>query len=429
VSTGSGAAAARTGSARTPANQARSITILNLAWRNLWRNRRRTWLTAGGVAFSIFIMVFAWSMQVGTFDVMIDNATGLMTGHVQVQHPAFQDDPGLRHTVPDVSDLLESLGSDPAVAGAAARGISFALVSADERSFGAEVMGVDPLREPTVSSLPRRIVEGRYLATPGEAVIGAVLARNLGVGLGDEIVVLGSTSSGGVAALAVVIVGIFDSSIVELDRSLLQVDLDTFRDAFELGDEAHVVAVRLAGSEQTDAFAAALRSTLGANLRVSGWSELMPELEQMVALKQAGQGVFFALLALLVTFSVFNTFAMTVFERTREFGMLLAIGMRPGRIMVQLQCEATLMCILGIVIGLGLSLTLVGFMGETGIPLGDVGDLMRQYHMPDRLYPSLAHRVLVLAPVLMFVAIQLAAAVPTARVRRMRPADELRATE
>ena len=402
-------------------------TTLALAWRNLWRSRRRTWLTAGGVGFSIFIMVFAWSMQVGTFSLMIDNATHLITGHLQVQHRTFEDDPGLRYTIDNASALRAELELRPEIKAAALRAQAFALVSGDERSFGAQVMGVDPIREPALSNLSDRIVSGRYLATSREAIIGAALAVNLGVAVGDEVVVLGTGKNGGIAAMATEIVGVFDSGIVDLDRSLLQVELGAFQEAFDLADEAHVLALRLTDLEQSDAVKAALQQRLGDGLSIRSWSQLMPELEQMVGLKQAGTEIFFVLLALLVTFSVFNTFAMTVFERTREFSMLLAVGMRPGQIIVQLQLEAALMCLLGIAIGVGLSLSVVSLLAGSGIPLGDVGELLRQYHMPDRIYPSLAHGVLLAAPTLMFVSIQLAAIIPSFRVRHLLPAAELRA--
>jgi ABC-type lipoprotein release transport system permease subunit len=379
------------------------------------------------VGFSIFIMVFAWSMQVGTFSLMIENATSLISGHLQIQHSTFVDDPGLRYTVGNASSLLAELEVHPEIEAAALRAQAFALVSGDERTFGAQVMGIDPIRERGLSNLPDRIVSGRYLATGREAIVGAALAVNLGVVVGDEVVVLGSGKDGGIAAMAAEIVGIFDSGIVDLDRSLLQVELGAFQEAFDLKDEGHVLALRLTNLERSDAVKVELQRWLGEGVSVRSWSELMPELEQMVGLKQAGTEIFFVLLALLVTFSVFNTFAMTVFERRREFGMLLAVGMRPGRIMVQLQLEAALMCLLGIALGVGVSVLVVSLIARAGIPLGDVGELLRQYHMPDRLYPSLAHGVLVAAPVLMFVSMQLAAAIPTLRVRHMQPAAELRA--
>lgn len=396
-----------------------------IAYRNLWRSRRRTWLTAGGVAFSVFIMVFAWAMQVGTFGLMMENATALMTGHLQINHPEMVDDPALRHTVLRVSDLVAEIERHPDVVGVAVRGSAFGLISAEERSFGGQIMGVDPVREKSVSTLSERLISGRYLEGPGEAVLGSVLARNLGLAVGGEVVVLGTGKDGGVAAMAADVVGIFETDIVELDRSLMQVELGEFQEAFGLGDEGHVVVVKLTDLDLASAVKDQLK--LSDDLMIRTWSELLPELQQMVDMKKAGQGVFFALLGIMVTFSTFNTFAMTVFERTREFGMLLAVGMRPRGIILMLQVEAGLMCLLGIALGLVVSVGLVLALSETGIPLGDqLGEMVRQYQMPDRFYPALSVEGVVPAPVLMFVALQLAALIPSLRVRHMKPAEAMR---
>lgn len=399
--------------------------ILAIAYRNLWRSRRRTWLTASGVGFSVFIMVFAWSAQVGTFDMMMKNATALMTGHLQINHPQLVDDPALRHTVVRASDLAAEIERLPEVLGVSIRGTAFGLISADDRSFGGQIMGVDPDDEVRMSTLSERIADGRYLQGGGEAVLGSVLARNLGLAVGGEVVVLGTSKEGGVAALAAEVVGIFETGIVELDRTLMQVALADFQEAFGLGDEGHIVVVKLTDLDLADAVKGKL--DLGDELMVRTWSELLPELQQMVDMKKAGQMVFFLLLGIMVTFSTFNTFAMTVFERTREFGMLLAVGMRPRGIIAMLQLEAGMMCLLGITLGLGLSVTLVLYLAEVGIPLGDqLGEMMRQYQIPDRFYPALSAGGLIPAPLLMLIALQLAALIPAMRVRHMNPAEAMR---
>ena len=397
-----------------------------IAYRNLGRSRRRTWLTASGVAFSVFIMVFAWSAQVGTFRMMMENATGLLAGHLQINHPQLIDDAALRHTVVRAGDLAAEIEQLPEVVGVSVRGMAFGLISADDRSFGGQVMGVDPDTERELSTLSQRIAVGRYLEGTGEAVLGEALARNLGVDIRGEVVVLGTTRDGGFAALAANVVGVLKTDIVELDRSLMQVPLGDFQEAFGLGDEGHVLVVKLTDLDLADAVKAKL--DLGEDLMARTWVELLPELQQMVDMKKAGQAVFFVLLGIMVTFSTFNTFAMTVFERTREFGMMLAVGMRPKGIIVMLQVEAGLMCLLGIAIGLAVSMVLVVYLGEVGIPLGDqMGDLMRQYQIPERFYPALTSSGLVPAPVLMFIALQLAALIPAMRVRHMNPAEAMRA--
>jgi putative ABC transport system permease protein len=408
-----------------------TTTLASLAWRNLWRNRRRTLLSAAGVGFAVFLMVFSWSLQLGTFGMMFENATALMTGHIQVVNESSIDDPALRHTVPGVAELAAKLRQHPRVLAATVRTSAFALISAEERSFGGQVMGVDPRREPTLSSLPGRITEGRYLRGSGEAVLGVVLARNLGLEVGDEVVVLGSAKEGGVAALAATVVGILETDIAQLDRSLMQVPLADFQEGFGLENEGHSVVLILDDLNAAETVAAELGQDRWLNgqhgLVLRSWRELLPDLQQLHDMKMAGQQVFFALLGIMVTFTTFNTFAMTVYERTREFGMLLAVGMRPGSIIALLQLEAVLLCLLGIGGGLLASIGLIQVLAEVGIPLGEqLGDMMRQYHLPTHYYPELSMGGMVPPALLMFIALQLAALIPTLRVRRLQPATAMR---
>ena len=161
--------------------------VVRLAWRNLWRHRRRTWLTVGAMVFSNTLLVFMISMQFGMYDLMIDNTLKVFTGHMQVPAPGYKDDQKMRQTVPDVVPLAKKLRSEFPTEKIAARGWAFALASSEERSYGVGIFGVEPEHEPQVSSIPGLVSEGRYLAPTDapEIVIGAVLARNLRVTLGD----------------------------------------------------------------------------------------------------------------------------------------------------------------------------------------------------------------------------------------------------
>ena len=402
--------------------------LFAIAWRNLWRNRRRTWLTAGGIAFAVWMLIFARSMQDGTFIIMIDNAARMMTGHIQVQHPDYQDDPRVENTLQQATLIAEQVAAHPDVEQASLRAQAFALVSFGERSFGAQIMGVEPEKEITWSTLATMQLEGRYLEKSGEAFLGSVLAKNLSVGIGDEIVLLGSAKEGGVAAVVATVVGTFTSGLADIDRALVQIILDDFREGWELAaDEAHAVIAVTNAVTGSDEVAASFD---GSNRVSLGWTDLMPEVEQMVEMKQVGTELFFVLIAVIVTFSVVNTFMMTVFERTPEFGMLMAIGMRPGSIMLQLFVEAFWLCSLGLLLGLGVSLVMITITGATGIPLpAEATEMLANYNMPDRMYPAFSLDAAVVASVAMFIGTQLAALIPALRVQRMRPVDALRAQE
>ena len=274
------------------------------------------------------------------------------------------------------------------------------------------------------------MVKGRYIASPDDALLGSVIARNLGVDVGDEFVLLGSKLDGSVAALSLHVSGIVESGSAELDRALVQVQLAAFQDEFGLGDQVHMVVARVSDFEHVGATlpaVAAAIAPLGTATVALPWQRLMPEVAQTMQLKRASSLMMLALIAVLVTFSIFNSFMMTVFERTREFGMLLAIGMRPAGIIGVLQIEAAWLALLGAGIGLVVGGAVMTLTQHVGIPLGEMaGELARRFHMPDRIYPPLNVDAMLLAPLLMLLATQLAALIPALRIRTLAPVDALR---
>ncbi len=400
----------------------------SIAWRNLWRNQRRTWLSSGAIGFAVALLLFAMALQAGSYAIMIDNATGLLDGHLQLQRHGFVDDPRIESTLEDVTSRVASLRRMPDVAAATSRISAFVLVSAADRSSGARLLGVDPSAEIDVSSLPAMVSDGRFLQDGAEAFAGAALARNLGAKVGDEVLILGSTPQGGVAAQAMTLVGTFDSGIAELDRGLIEVPINSAAAAFELDDAAHAIVVRAASVQRTGALATQLRDVLRPDEVVLEWNQLVPGLEQAIELDRAFGNVLFGVLAVIVTISVFNAFVMTVFERTREFGMLRALGMRPRALIGMLQLEATYLSLIGCAVGVAIGVPLVLWLERTGIGLGDVSQMMRAFHMSDRIYPALDVAVVVKPVLLMILCTQLAGLLPALRVRRIQPAEALRAT-
>lgn len=420
------AGAPRRGAAGTRAMFAR------VAWRNLWRRRLRTWMSAGGLAFAIFLVSAFMALQAGTYGGWIDTATDMMTGHAQLQHPDYLDNPRFAHSIKNATELVRRLAGVPGVAGVAPRAEAFALVSVGERSFGALVMGVDPEREAQLFALPHQRREGEYLPRADSAYVGASLAANLGVELGSEIVALGTSEEGGVAALVMTVDGIFETGQADLDRSVMQTRLTAVQSAFEMGDSVHRVVVETEDVQRIDEFEPDIAAEVPAGVRLVTWKTLLPELEQAIQLDRISALLMYWLLMIVVAMSVVNAFIMTVFERTREFGMLLAIGMQPNAVVGMLVIEAVCVWVLGTVIGLALSLATILPLTVVGIPIDafeGVEEMASQMMMPDSLYPMVTANVLTQAPLIMLAGTLLAALIPALRVRRMRPVDALREEE
>ena len=389
-------------------------------------------MSACGIGFALFLVTFGMSFQAGAYDAWIETATGLMAGHAQVQHPAYFDHPEVRYNLARGSDLASRLEGVPGVVAVAPRAEAFALVSVGERSFGAMVIGVDPLRDAALSNLADHRVAGEYLPRPDSAFVGTALATNLGIDMGDEIVVLGSSAEGGVAALVARVDGLFETDRSEVDRSVLQVGLAAMQSGFELGDAVHRVVIKTSDARAVKGMRPILEAAMPPGGRLLDWNELLPELEQAIQIDRATAAMIYWLLLIVVAMSVVNAFIMTVFERTREFGMLIAIGMRPNAIVGMLFIEAVCVWAMGTVIGVVLCLLVVVPLSRVGIGVSGIegmeamaGELM----MPDRLYPALNVGALVESPGWMLLGTLIAAVIPGLRVRRMPVVEALREEE
>lgn len=417
---------------RSLATPTGGVTTAAIAWRNLWRNKRRTWLTAGGIGFAGLLVIAVNSLQTGTFEMMIDNTARFFAGHMQIQHPRYEADPRTEHAVADAAARLAALDAHQDVSGAAPRAQAFALIqgvpaddAAASRAVGGLVVGVDPARE--FAAVRYAPATGRYLAGPGEAFLGAVLAKNLGVAVGDEVAVVGSSAAGGVAALAATVVGTFRTGQADFDRSQLHVRLDEFQEAFGLPDQVHAIAVTLEDAATAEDAAAALAD--GETVGVP-WQRLLPDVHQLAELKYQSTYMIYALLLLLVSFSIVNAFLMATFERTPEFGMMLALGMPPGGIMRMMAWEALWLALFGVALALLVSLPLVLALSVTGISFGAAyAEMTAQYMLPDRLYPAFGYRAAAEFAVAVLVLTQLAAAIPAYRLRRLQVVDALRHEE
>ena len=403
--------------------------MIRLAWRNLQRNKSRTWLTAGGIGFSVLLVSFAMSMQSGSYEIMIDSATRYFSGHGQVSDASYFDQPRFERTVLNAAALQAELETIDGLS-VMPRVQAFAVVSMGEKSLGGMVMGVDFAAETRFLDIYDNVIEGQIPRASNEALIGSSMARNLGAGVGDELIVLGSGKQGAVVAAIFIIAGIVETGQVELDRTLVFAPITGIAEAFYLQDEAHMLLLMVENLSQLSPIGAQIETKLTGPLALQTWQELMPMIEQSIELDKAGAQLFYSLLLILVVFAVVNTFVMVLFERTREFGLFMALGMRPWQVIGQVQFEALLLSLLGVGLGLALALPLINYLSAVGIPLEYMGgeEAARQMQMGslDRLFPKATLVSLLAAPMVMIVGTQLAALVSTVRVRGIHPVSALR---
>ena len=404
--------------------------VLRLAWRNLWRQPRRTWLTTGAMVFSNVLLVFMISLQFGMYRLMIENSLQAFTGHMQVQARGYIDDKKMRQTVPDIVALAKELRSELNSDAVAARGTAFALASSEDRSYGIAVFGVEPQFESRVSNIPGLVSEGRYLEgnDAAEIVIGAVLARNLKVEVGDEVTLLGSGQDGSFAAVVADIVGIFDSGVAELDRTIAEMPLGLFDDVFYMHGSGHQVVVNAPRLGQVAELKRRVAGLLpeDQDLVVQDWDALLPGLKQAIQADISSAVFMYGVLVILVAFSVLNTQLMSVLERTHEFGIVLALGLKPGRLGRLVMLETALMGLIGLALGALIGGAVTAWLGVHGFTMPGMDEMGAKFNLPSRLHPNVTIASLLSGPAVVFLFSLLASVYPALRLRRLQPVEAMR---
>ncbi len=405
--------------------------VFRLAWRNLWRHPRRTWLTTGAMVFSNILLVFMISLQFGMYGLMIDNALQIFTGHVQVQAAGYNDEQKMRQVVPDIASLANAIREKLNSETVAARGRTFVLASSEDRSFGIAIYGVQPAFEARVSNIPGLVSAGRYLNSnnAAEIVVGSVLARNLRVNVGDELTLLGSGVDGSFAAGVVEVVGIFDSGVNEIDRNIAEIPLGLFQDTFFMEGSGHEIVIVGDGLAAVPKIQSEVQSLLpgDASLVVLDWDDLQPGLKQAIQADMSSSFFMYFVLVILVSFSVLNTQLMSVLERTREFGIVMALGLKPSRLGRLVLLETALMGLIGTALGVIAGGIVTSWFTANGLAFPGMDEMAARFNLPARMYPNVNIFSLLAGPSVVFLFTMLAALYPALRLRWQNPVAAMRA--
>ncbi len=401
-----------------------------LAWRNLWRRPQRTILSLISIAIVSGLLVFVLSFQDGVYGQMKETTLRIFDGYAQFQPDGYAADPRLDLAINDPARLARHAVLLKGVTAAAPRVNGFAIIANGGRSYAAAVIGVDPASEARISTIADRISAGRYLRADDtdQAILGDILAKNLGVGVGGKITLLGQARDGSVAADVLQVAGIYHSGIADLDRTILEMPLARAQDTFGMEGAANTIA--LAGPSLASVNAALpglAELARRQNVTIRDWQAMEPAMKDTIELKYATSMVFYASLVLVVAFIILNTLLMSVLERTREFGMLLALGMRSGQIGAMVWIELLVLAMLGCAVGVVIGAAVTAYFQQTGIVYPIDPKLLAQFGVPQRLLPSLTWFSACAGPAALLIAVLVGGLVPFARIRRMTPAIAMRA--
>jgi len=353
-------------------------TYIALAWRNIWRNRRRTLITIFAIMFAVVVSIFSQSLNRGSHDVMIDNMVRYNTGYLQLQDYRFDDEPSLDNTFAfDETLKKRAKNADPRIEMVLPRIETFMLAANGQSTRGAMLSGIDLEKEHRFNALRDRKTNGRFFE-PGEqaAVLGKGLADRLGLGVGDTLALIGQGRFGMSASGLFEVVGIVAHPIREINEQAAYLPLETAQAL--LSAEGYITALLFAlhHARHTESAAESLREEFqGEDVKVFTWPELMPELLDFIRFDMAGAYLMSAILYVVIGFGFFGTVLTMTMERRREFGVLIAIGMKRLRLAFVVFLETLCISIIGVLSGLGAALAVLYYFHRYPITLsGDAAE-------------------------------------------------------
>lgn len=406
--------------------------LLKLAWRDVWRNRRRSVLTIGAVLFAVLLISLANSVQFGTYDAMEATVVRTFVSDLQIHRAGYQEEPSLLASLEEDEQPWHELEQqNPWIQAATRRLTGYGLASSDSSSAGANIVGLEPEAESRLTTFASNPVSGRALAAGdrGVVLVGETLAKNLGVAVGDTLVLLTQGYQNVMGADLYAIQGLVRTGTPALDRALVVMPLADSQYLFSMEGRFTQYVIRTNNFRKAAEYAAALQASMPEDkYEALAWRSMMPELEQMRALDDAGNYVFYFFLVLLIGFEIFNTTTMSMMERVREFGVMLSLGVKPRQISSLVVMELVIKVLLALAAGFAIAYVAVLLLSQNPIPLSD--DMRQMYDdfgfTVEGIFFSARPAIFVFPLASVAVVASASMIYPVLRMRRFSPVQALR---
>jgi len=378
--------------------------VFRLAWRNLWRNHRRTLIMIAAIVIGAWSMIFMTALMRGMVDDMIADGISVLPGHVQIHHPDYRDDPTIANVIaPPSGELLEALGNPEVVAWATRVRVP-AVISSERDTRGVTLIGIEPDRERDISFVASDIAEGEFLSSRDDRglIVGRKLVEKLETGLGKRVVIMSQDQDNEIADRGFRIVGIFESKLAQYEEGFVFSGEAVIQELLGVGDAVSEVAILGSDYRDVEDLYRSIEAAAGDGVEVLPWNEIDTYLGSMLAMMDGFVIVFIVVVFLALSFGLVNTLVMAVFERVREIGLMLALGMTPRTILAQIVTESVLLLIIGLAIGNVAAIATIEPL-KGGIDVSIVGEGMEMMGASSVLYPALYLKDIVMANLIVIV--------------------------
>jgi len=352
--------------------------LIELAWKNIWRNRSRTLITMAAIFFAVVLSVITSSLRDGIFDNLVKNIVSFYTGYVQVHKTGYQEEQILDNSFAASAITESKIRENENVSGITPRLESFALAASENTTRGCMVVGIDPAMEDRVTLLRSKVVKGLYLKISDNSVLlSEGLAKKLNLDFADTIILIGQGYHGATAAGKFRISGIARFGSPELNDRFLFMPLAAAQEFYSAPGMITSYILSLSEPENTGTTAAALSGSLGKEFEVLTWGDIIPDIRQHIQTDTGNARYVQGILYMLICFGIFGTLLMMMVEREFEMGMLIAIGMKRIKLMLLLLVESVLTVLTGCMAGLLVSIPVVYYFSRKPLRIG--GDTAETY--------------------------------------------------
>jgi putative ABC transport system permease protein len=402
---------------------------LRLAWRNLWRHRRRTVIVAVAIGGTMALMMWYDGLISGFNEAIYGNAIRVLGGNIQIHAAGYGAEVDQLPLLPLANDqaLVQAAQAQPQVLSAARRINTGGMATTREGAFGVTIVGVEPEQELPVSLVAQKVSAGRYLAADDQDMvyIGQGLATAMGVGVGNRFTLAGRAMHQEMRSRTMTVAGIYDIGMPDIEKRTIYITLGEAQSLYGLNGQVTEIAISLKQIGEEPAVMNALRPSL-AGAEIVSWQTSFPELEQALATKGGAMNVFSVIIMVIVGIGILNLLLMAIYERTREIGILGALGLKPYQISILFVLEGVLMGVVGVAAGVVLGLLINGVLRQVGLDFAQYSSLSSYMALiSDKIYPAWGVDKLLQRTLTVLIITALAALYPAREAAQREPSEAL----
>ena len=403
--------------------------LLKLAWLNIWRNKRRTIITATSVFFAVLLAIIFRSLTDGVYDNMIHNVVSYSSGYLQIHQKGYWEEQSIDNTFEEDEQLYKELLNNPNVTHLMPRLQTFALASYADKTKGVLILGIDPVKEKAVNNLHEKITDGQYIDSINDnaIVLGEGLASQLKLKVNDTLVLLGQGYHASSAAGKFRVKGLIKLGAIELNNSAVYMPLQQSQSMHGAENRLTSVSVILDKTTNLEKLKLSLQESINTNRNeVMTWKEMMPELDQFIEADSTGHYIIIGVLYFIISFGLFGTLLMMIFERKHEFGILIAIGMKKRLLAYVLILESIMISLIGCFTGLIAGFLVIKWF--TAYPIhftGELKEVYEDYGIESIIYFSSHEKIFIVQTLIILILSILLAFYPGYKVMKLKPVEAI----